>query len=107
MGTKLASVATGLKTAVCGEYERLLEKSHAALRTWTEERAAIYESGARGRDVDLELLRLQAGYAGAYARLQRHARECSRCRLVAWMAEGNETRAGAPAERAGVELHLL
>jgi len=96
----------GLKTAVCEEYERLLEKSHAALKTWTKERAAIYESGARGRDVDLELLRLQAGYAGAYARLQRHARECSRCQLVASMAEHDDVRRSGPGERTELELHL-
>ena len=100
------SVASGLKTAVCGEYEVWLEESHRALKTWNEERAAICESGAQGRDVDLELLRLQAKYARAYARLQRHVRECSRCRLVAWMTERQEPTEIGPGADAEIQLHL-
>ena len=100
------SVELGLKTAVCNEYEVMLEASHRALKTWNEERAVIVESGAQGRDVDLEFLRLQAKYARAYARLQRHVHECSRCRVVASMREREKRTEIAPGAKAEVELHL-
>ena len=77
-----------VQTAICEEYERLLQYSHRAAETWNEQRAAIYESGAKGRDVDFELLGLQARYASAYARLQKHLRECERCRFVSSIANG-------------------
>jgi hypothetical protein len=81
------SVGREVQTAICGEYERLLQQSHRASKTWNEQRAAIYDSGAKGREVDLELLRLQAKYAAAYARLQKHVRECERCRFVSSLAK--------------------
>jgi hypothetical protein len=69
------------KKGACGEYERLLEASHRAMRTWNERRTAIYESGATGRAVDFELLNEQARYAKANAQLQRHIRECQCCQF--------------------------
>ena len=96
----------GVKTAVCGEYERLLEASHKAMRTWNEGRAAICDSGAEGREVDLELLRLQAKYASAYARLQRHVRECHRCQLVVSIAERGEPTGIRSNANADVEIHF-
>jgi hypothetical protein len=92
------SVELELKTAVCSEYEVLLDGSQRALKTWNEERAAICESGAKGRATDMDLLRSQAKYARAYARLQRHVRECSRCQVVASMAKRLESGAGAETE---------
>jgi hypothetical protein len=100
------SVALGLKMAVCGEYEQLLEASHRAMRTWNEERAAICDSGATGREADLDLLRAQAKYASTYARLQRHIRECQRCQFVASMAERGEPTEIRSDTNADVEIHF-
>jgi hypothetical protein len=100
------SVALGVKTAVCGEYEQLLEASHKAMRTWNEERAAICDSGAKGREADLELLRAQAKYASTYARLQRHIRECQRCQFVTSMAGGGERTEIRSDPNAEVEIHF-
>ena len=100
------SAVAEVQTAMCGEYERLLQQSQRAAKTWNEQRAAIYDAGARGREIDLELLRLQAQYASAYARLQKHLRECERCRLVSSMASGrpgNDARSYAPSD---VSAHL-
>ena len=100
------SAVAEVQTAMCGEYERLLQQSQRAAKTWNEQRAAIYDSGAKGREIDLELLRLQAQYASAYARLQKHMRECERCRFVASMANGgagNDARSDAPSD---VSVHL-
>jgi len=75
------------RTGVCDEYERLLEASHRAMRTWNEQRMIICESGARGRALDLQLLAEQAKYAKAQAQLQKHIRECVRCQFASAMSE--------------------
>jgi hypothetical protein len=100
------SAGTEVQTAICGEYERLLQQSHQAAKTWNEQRRAIYDSGARGREADLELLRLQAKYAGAYARLQKHVRECERCRFVSSLAKvaASHDRGSDRATDVGVHL---
>jgi len=75
------------KIGVCNEYERLLEASHRAMRTWNERRMIICESGATGRARDLQLLTEQAKYAKAQAQLQKHIRECVRCQFATAMRE--------------------
>lgn len=75
------------RTGLCDEYERLLEASHRAMRTWNEQRMIICESGARGRTVDLQLLTEQAKYAKAQTQLQKHIRECVRCQFASAMTE--------------------
>ena len=81
------SVELKERIGVCDEYERLLEASHRAMRTWNEQRMIICQSGARGREVDLQLLREQAKYAKAQAQLQKHIRECVRCQCASTMTE--------------------
>ena len=83
------------RIGLCDEYERLLEASHRAMRTWNEQRLIICGSGARGREVDLQLLTEQAKYAKAQAQLQKHIRECVRCQFASAMRErvqGEEAR---------------
>jgi hypothetical protein len=68
-------------TTVCNEYQRLLGESQGALEIWEEHRAEFCEFRFIGREAGDELLRLQAKYARAYALLQNHERNCSRCQL--------------------------
>ena len=68
-------------TTVCNEYQRLLEESQGALEIWEEHRAEFCQFRFIGREAGDELLRLQAKYARAYALLQNHQRNCSRCQL--------------------------
>ena len=60
-----------VKTAICNEYQMLLEEGEKALAMWNVRRAEIAESRL-GRDTDNELLRLQT----KYARAQSHYRTC-------------------------------
>jgi hypothetical protein len=91
-----------LQIGFCGEYERLLEASHRAMRTWNEQRVAICESGAKGRAADLELLREQAKYAKAQAQLQKHVRECVRCSFARPVAERGQAPGQAPDQETDV-----
>ncbi len=68
-----------VETMVCSEYQRLLEESESALKTWSEHRSRICRSRLVEKKAGDELLLLQARYARAYARLQRHAHNCLRC----------------------------
>jgi hypothetical protein len=74
-----------VKTAVCTEYEGLLEECQHAWKTWNEQRAEIHESGMRGKKTDDTLRKLQANYAKAYARLRSHTCYCETCRWVSKM----------------------
>ena len=68
-------------TAVCTEYQRLLDECQRALEIWNEHRAEVCQSHLSGKEAGDELLRLQAKYARAYTVLQRHAHTCSICQL--------------------------
>jgi hypothetical protein len=72
-----------IKTTVCSEYQSLLEESQRALEIWNEQRSQNCQSRLIGKEAVDKLLRLQANFARAYAVLQRHARNCLRCQLVA------------------------
>lgn len=97
----------GDRNGACGEYERLLEASHRAMRAWNEHRAAICDSGARGRAADWELLNAQAKYAKANAQLQRHIRECERCQFASTKAKASQAYdAGVRAESAEIEWQV-
>ena len=69
-------------TAVCPEYQRLLEESQRALEIWNERRVQNSRFGVIGREAGDALLRLQAKFARAYAILQNHAHNCSHCQLA-------------------------
>jgi hypothetical protein len=77
-----------IKTALCGEYQRLLEECQCNLEIWNQRRAEISDSRViKTADGD-ELLRLQANFARAYALLQHHSVECELCELIAQLEGG-------------------
>ena len=69
------------RTAACSDYERLLEECKTALMAWKTRREEIFQFGPRGRAAGDVLQRLQAEYARAYNRLERHAKNCAACRF--------------------------
>jgi hypothetical protein len=82
-----------IKTALCGEYQRLLEECQCALEIWNQRRAEISHSRFTKREEGDELLRLQANFARAYSVLQHHWQECELCELVSQL-EGGATLNG-------------
>jgi hypothetical protein len=78
-----------VKTAVCSEYQRLLEESQRALEIWNEQRAENCESRLSKKEEGDELLRLQARFARPYAVLQRHSQDCLLCQLVSRIEGSN------------------
>ena len=78
-----------IKTAVCSEYQRLLEECQSALEIWDELRAEVSASRLIGKEAGDEPLRLQAKFVRAYAVLQRHSQDCLLCRLVTGMEGGD------------------
>jgi hypothetical protein len=70
------------KTAICDQYEKLLVTCQKALESWKAKREEIATFGMRGKADANELLRLQADYAKAYSRLERHEDNCELCRFV-------------------------
>jgi len=69
------------KTAVCADYEILLKECQAVLEACDDRRETIDQSHISGKEVDDELLRLQAAYAKACATLRRHVRDCEVCQF--------------------------
>ncbi|HTZ47457.1 MAG TPA: hypothetical protein VMH20_07690 [Verrucomicrobiae bacterium] len=82
------------KTSFCERYEELLMQSQDALETWSKRQGEIQELGLQGKAVGSELTRLQADFAKAYARLQRHTRECELCQLVSKLSGTTVNTAG-------------
>jgi hypothetical protein len=70
------------KTAACSDYERLLATSQKALENWRVRREQVAISGLTGRQVAAELLSLQADFAKAYSRLEKHEGQCEICAFV-------------------------
>jgi len=71
-----------LGTAACSDYARLLEECKDALFAWKMRREEICHNGPRGKLTGDELQRLQAEYARAYNRLERHVKSCEDCRFT-------------------------
>ncbi len=71
-----------VRTAACSDYERLLEECKNALYAWKNRREQIARLGLEGKRTGDELQRLQAEYARAYSRLERHAKSCATCRFA-------------------------
>jgi hypothetical protein len=71
-----------VRTAACSDYERLLNESKDALFAWKNRREEIARFGLEGKRTGDELQRLQAEYARAYNRLERHAKSCAMCRFA-------------------------
>lgn len=78
------------KTAICSEYERLLCNCVKALDSWRDRREEIADTGTTSRQTGDELVRLQADYAKAYSRLERHRDNCELCHFVSRMAGNND-----------------
>lgn len=77
---------TNFQTGFCPEYELLLHKcedSRQACAGWRAEMNSVHLVHPINKEVADELLRLQAKYAKAYARLEGHYKQCDRCQLVA------------------------
>jgi hypothetical protein len=81
----------GFRTAICSEYERLLEACQRSLVTWRERSEEITRFGLEGNRIGDEMRKLQADYAKAYNRLSVHAKRCDICCFTAGLA-----KAGAP-----------
>ena len=70
------------KTAFCSTYERLLCACAQSLDMWRDLREEIASSGSESKEEGDELIRLQANYARAYSRLEKHRSTCELCRFV-------------------------
>jgi hypothetical protein len=84
------SEGIGVRTAACSDYERLLSESTDALYTWKNRREQIARLGLEGKRTGDELQRLQAEYARAYNRLERHAKSCATCQFATEFEDDDE-----------------
>jgi hypothetical protein len=71
-----------VKTAICTEYEQLLQKCQRTLEIWRGRREEAAAAHLSGKAVGDELQRLQANYAKAYSELNKHDKQCELCRFV-------------------------
>jgi hypothetical protein len=85
------------KTAICDEHEGLLSACFQALETLRKRREEIVTSGLSGKEIAGELLRLQADYAKAYSRLEKHENNCELCRFVSKIVGQNNAAISNPA----------
>jgi hypothetical protein len=74
-----------INTAICDEYQKLLEECQSALEIWDGHRAEVSNSRLAGKKAGDELSGLQAKFARAYAVLQRHPQDCPLCQIVSTM----------------------
>jgi hypothetical protein len=79
------------KTGICGDYEKLLWACVKSLESWKNRRESIACSHLSGKEVGDELMRLQAEYAKAYSRLEKHRNNCQVCRFVLKIAGRNDS----------------
>jgi hypothetical protein len=70
------------KTAFCSNYERLLCVCVQSLNAWRNLREQILNSSLTSKEAGDELIRLQADYAKAYSRLEKHIDSCELCHFV-------------------------
>jgi len=82
IGNKQESFDAGF----CDQYERLLVRCQCALDVWAKRREEISQSGAAGKEIGAQLVKLQADFAKSYAILQRHTHQCALCQCVAKLA---------------------
>jgi len=72
-----------MRTAGCPDYQRLLQECQNALMAWKNRGEEISFFSLQGKAAGDSLQRLQAEYARAYSRLERHADSCRFCRFRA------------------------
>ncbi len=77
-----------MRTAGCPEYQRLLQECQSALVAWKNRSEEIILLGQQGKSAGDGLQRLQAEYARAYNRLERHAISCRACSFPADFKSG-------------------
>jgi hypothetical protein len=70
------------QTAVCPEYQLLLETCQRALATWQRQTTLASRLSFAGRHAGGDLKRLQAKYAQAYTVLEHHEQSCRTCQYV-------------------------
>ncbi|HUL34795.1 MAG TPA: hypothetical protein VL128_12990 [Candidatus Eisenbacteria bacterium] len=80
-------------TAACSDYEDLLRICKSALLAWSVRREEIVRFGQRARSATDALQKLQADYARAYSRLERHVKSCTVCRFTNQV--GGASKSGA------------
>jgi hypothetical protein len=78
------------KTAFCSNYERLLCVCVQSLNAWRNLREEIADSSLTSKEEGDELIRLQADYAKAYSRLEKHKDNCELCHFVSKISGRNE-----------------
>jgi hypothetical protein len=77
------------KTAFCSNYERLLCVCVQSLNAWRDLREEISNSSLTSKEAGDELIRLQADYAKAYSRLEKHKDNCELCHFVSKISGHN------------------
>ena len=77
------------KTAFCSNYERLLCVCVQSLNAWRNLREEIANSSLTSKEAGDELIRLQADYAKAYSRLEKHKDNCELCHFVSKISGHN------------------
>jgi hypothetical protein len=77
------------KTAFCSNYERLLCACVQSLNAWRNLREEIANSSLTSKEAGDELIRLQADYAKAYSRLEKHKDNCELCHFVSKISGRN------------------
>lgn len=83
------SNATSYETAVCAQYEILLNECEATLERWDDRHEEINWLRLSGKEIGDEWLRLQANYAKAHAELRRHVQDCEICQFLGKIAGRN------------------
>jgi hypothetical protein len=76
------------RTAICTDYEKLLFACQKALETFHHQQR-LASLSCTDSDSSGELIRLEAAYARAYARLESHDENCQLCRFVSALAQRN------------------
>jgi hypothetical protein len=77
-----------MRTAGCPDYQRLLLDCQSALLAWKTRSDEMTSFGLQGKTAGDGLQRLQAEYARAYNRLERHVASCRMCNFPADFAKG-------------------
>jgi hypothetical protein len=80
-----------LETAACSDYQELLKMCKSALIAWSTRREELSRFGPRGKSTGDALQKLQAEYARAYNRLERHAKICAVCRFTTELGKSDRS----------------
>jgi hypothetical protein len=99
-GTETMNSELSIQSTICSEYDTLLHECENSQRIWSEWRDEMNSAALKHqitKEVSDELLRLQAKFAKAYARLERHNRECELCQHAMKIAEQRAEFAWVPA----------